>query len=198
MKKFLAGFLTGNCAPLDLALKPLLLFYFRFYVAFIFFMSGLTKVVNPWRTKEPLSEILNSNYQVSSTTIDLFSYEYNVPVLSPELAAYLATYAELFLPILLVIGLVTRPVALGLFVLNAVAAISLAQTDFSSAAGHWQHILWGAMLMVVFVFGPGKVSIDQWISDNILEKNTSLLIKLLSITLLFVAGYFIATKYLGM
>ena len=36
--------------------------------------------------------------------------------------------------------------ALGLFILNAVAAYSLAQTDFASAAGHWQHITWGVIL----------------------------------------------------
>jgi len=148
MKKFLAGFLMGNCAPLDLALKPLLLLGFRFYVAYDFFLSGKQKV-SSW-----------------STTVDLFAYEYNVPLLSPEIAAYLATGAELLLPVLLVFGFISRPAALGLFVLNVVAAMALAQTDFASAAGHWQHMLWGTMLAVLFAFGPGALSIDKLISNK--------------------------------
>ena len=149
MKKFLAGFLMGNCAPLDLALKPLLLLGFRFYVAYDFFLSGKQKL-SSW-----------------STTVDLFAYEYNVPLLSPEIAAYLATGAELLLPVLLVFGFITRPAALGLFVLNVVAAMALAQTDFASAAGHWQHMLWGTMLAVIFAFGPGALSIDKLISNKL-------------------------------
>ena len=148
MKKFLAGFLMGNCAPLDLALKPLLLLGLRFYVAYDFFLSGKQKM-SSW-----------------STTVDLFAYEYNVPLLSPEMAAYLATGAELLLPVLLVFGFITRPAALGLFILNVVAAMALAQTDFASAAGHWQHMLWGTTLAVIFAFGPGALSIDKLISNK--------------------------------
>ena len=148
MKKFLAGFLIGNCAPLDLALKPLLLLGFRLYVAYDFFLSGKQKL-SSW-----------------STTVDLFAYEYNVPLLSPEMAAYLATGAELLLPVLLVFGFITRPAALGLFILNVVAAMALAQTDFASAAGHWQHMLWGTMLAVIFAFGPGALSIDKLTSNK--------------------------------
>ena len=148
MKKFLSGFLMADCAPLDLALKPLLLLGFRLYVAYDFFLSGKQKI-SSW-----------------STTVDLFAYEYNVPLLSPEIAAYLATGAELLLPVLLVFGFISRPAALGLFILNVVAAMALAQTDFASAAGHWQHVLWGALLAVIFAFGPGALSIDKLISNK--------------------------------
>ncbi len=154
MKKFLAGFLIGDCAPLNLFLKPMLLLGFRLYVAYVFFKSGLTKV--------------DDNFMVTSSTLDLFKYEY-MPFLSEGLAsvsAYVASYAELGLPILLVIGLFTRPAALALFILNAVAAYSLSQTDFASAAGHWQHVTWGVILAVIFTFGPGALSIDKWISDK--------------------------------
>jgi putative oxidoreductase len=148
MKKFLSGFLIGQCAPLNLFLKPALLLGFRLYVAKVFFMSGLTKI------------------QSWSSTVSLFEYEYNVPLLPPEIAAYLATAGELILPVMLVFGFFARPAALGLFVLNAVAAYALSQTDFASAAGHWQHILWGTMLAVIFAFGPGTLSIDKWLSNK--------------------------------
>ena len=154
MKNFLAGFLIGDCAPMNLFLKPFLLLGFRLYVAYVFFKSGLTKV--------------DDSFMVTSSTIDLFKYEY-MPYLSESLAttsAYLATYAELIIPVLLVLGFLTRPASLALFILNAVAAYSLAQTDFASAAGHWQHVTWGVIIAVLFTFGPGAISIDKWLSNK--------------------------------
>lgn len=154
MKRFLAGFLIGDCAPLNLFLKPVLLLGFRLYIAYVFIRSGLTKV--------------GDDFMVTSSTIDLFKYEY-MPYVSESLAeisAYLASYAELILPVLLVIGFLSRPAALGLLILNAVAAYSLALTDFASAAGHWQHITWGVILAVLFAFGPGSLSIDKLISNK--------------------------------
>lgn len=182
MKDFFAKWLVGECLPMDNFLKPLLLFAFRFYVAFVFFKSGLTKV--------------DDSFKVTSGTIDLFKYEFNVPLLPPEIAAYLASYAELIIPVFLVLGLFSRPMALALFILNAVAMFALAQTDFASAAGHWQHIVWGTMLAVIFAFGPGKISLDQWISDKILGRETNLLIKIVLLAVLGGIGYFLANTYL--
>lgn len=157
MKKFLAGFLIGDCAPLNLFLKPVMLLGFRLYVAYVFFKSGLTKV--------------GSDFKVTSSTIDLFKYEY-MPYLSEELAttaAYLASYAELVLPVLLVIGFLSRPAALALFILNAVAAhsfLGMSEHNWLGHSGDWQHILWGTIIAVVFAFGPGSLSIDKWISNK--------------------------------
>jgi len=162
MKRFLAGFLIGDCAPLNLFLKPVLLLGFRLYVAYVFFKSGLTKV--------------DDSFMVTDTTLYLFE-EYNVPLLPSDVAAYLATYAELILPILLVIGLFTRPAALGLFILNAVAANAFLQAEYHTNVagttlkwlehpGDWQHVLWGVMLAVIFTFGPGALSLDKLISNR--------------------------------
>ncbi|MCK5918450.1 MAG: DoxX family protein [Cocleimonas sp.] len=145
MKKFLSGFLMGNCAPMDLAIKPLLLLGFRLYVAQVFFMSGLTKI------------------QSWSSTLSLFEYEYNVPIIPPQIAAYMATAGELMLPVMLVVGLFSRPAALGLFVLNVVAAISYPDI---SIAGEKDHIIWGSMLAVIFAFGPGSLSLDKLLSNH--------------------------------
>jgi putative oxidoreductase len=144
MKKFLSRFLMGDCAPMDLAIKPLLLLGFRLYVAQVFFFSGLTKIKS-W-----------------ASTLSLFEYEYSVPVLPPQIAAYMATGAELLLPVMLVVGLFSRPAALGLFVLNLVAAISYPDI---SIAGEKDHIIWGTMLAVIFAFGPGSLSIDKLLSN---------------------------------
>ena len=93
-----------------------------------------------------------------TSTLALFENEYHVPLLSPTLAAYLGTAAELGLPILLIFGLGTRLAALALFAFNIVAVISY--PDLSDA-GLKDHMLWGALLLVIFVYGPGKIALDR-------------------------------------
>ncbi|HRJ54263.1 MAG TPA: DoxX family protein [Candidatus Thiothrix moscowensis] len=150
----LSGFLMGECWPLDWLIKPLTLLGFRIYVAWVFFASGLTKI------------------QSWSSTVYLFEDEYNVPLLSPEIAAYLGTAAELILPVLLALGLLTRPAALALFVFNIVAVISYPYLfTIEGAGGFWQHVFWGAMLWTVFVFGPGKFSLDYLLTGRIQARN---------------------------
>ncbi len=86
-----------------------------------------------------------------------------MPVLSPYAAAVLGTAAELGLPVLLVLGLGTRAVALALFVFNIVAATSY--PDLSDA-GLKDHVLWGALLAVTFVYGPGRFALDAWLAHR--------------------------------
>lgn len=143
-RSFFAGFLMADCLPTNLILKPLLLLGFRLYVAQVFFLSGLTKI------------------QSWSTTLTLFEYEYSVPLLSSDIAAYLGTATELIIPVLLALGLFTRPAALILFVFNIVAVIAYADI---SPAGVQQHITWGVMIAVIFVFGAEKLSLDKLLSD---------------------------------
>jgi putative oxidoreductase len=121
------------------ALQPGAQLLARLYLAKVFFLSGLTKV-RDW-----------------DTTLALFSDEYHVPLLSPTLAAWLGTSAELLLPVLLVFGLGGRVAALGLFVLNAVAVISLG--DVADAALQ-QHVFWGSLLVGLALWGPGRWSLD--------------------------------------
>lgn len=182
MGRFLANIFMADCALSKKFLQPVFNFSLRFYVAFVFFKSGLTKV--------------DDKFQVTQSTKDLFAYEFNVPYLPSDIAAYLASYAELILPILLVLGLFTRPAALGLLILNAVAAYSLAQTDFASAVGHWQHIVWGVIFATIFVYGPSKASIDSWLADKWRDRDTNLLLKLVSIIIMSGIGYYLLNKYL--
>jgi putative oxidoreductase len=124
------------------AIQPVFALALRAYVAQIFFLSGLTKL-HDW-----------------SLTVALFTNEYQVPVLPPEVAAALGTSAEIGLPLLLVAGLGTRLTAAALFVFNIVAVLSY--PDLSDA-GLKDHMLWGALLVVTFVYGPGKLSLDYWL-----------------------------------
>ncbi|MDX8386090.1 MAG: DoxX family protein [Gallionella sp.] len=125
---------------------PLLDIGLRLHLANVFFKSGLIKI-KTW-----------------DSTIYLFSEEYRVPLLSPEMAAYLATGAELLLPVLLVVGLFGRFAALGLFVLNAVAVY--AYFHELSEAGINQHLYWGLLLAVLMLHGMSKLSLDAWLEKR--------------------------------
>ncbi|KGJ86901.1 DoxX family protein [Colwellia psychrerythraea] len=121
-------------------LQPLALLGARFYVAWVFFASGLTKL-RDW-----------------GSTLFLFEEEYSVPFIPFELAAYLGTAGELILPVLLVLGLASRFGALGLTVVNIVAVVSL--TEIAPAA-LYSHVIWGLLLLQVVLFGAGKLSFDN-------------------------------------
>ena len=119
----------------------------RLYVGWQFFKSGLTKI-DDW-----------------STTLALFRDEYQVPILSPEIAALMGTAGELAFPALLFIGLFSRPAALGLFAVNLMAVISYPQLfKFECPAGLQDHFYWGALLLVLVAFGPGRLALDHWIA----------------------------------
>ena len=182
MKRFLANIFMGDCAASKSILQPVLTFGFRFYVAYVFFKSGLTKV--------------DDKFQVTQTTKDLFAENFQVPLLPSDVAAYLASYAELILPILLVLGIFTRPAALALFILNAVASYSLIVADWSSPAAQLYHMLWGTMLAVIFAYGPSKISIDSWLAESWRNNESSLLLKLVGIVILSGIGYFLLNTYL--
>ena len=132
---------TSVTQTLDLA-QPLAALLARLYVAQVFFMSGLTKI-RDWEI-----------------TVSLFTDEYKVPYLSPELAALLGTAGELVLPVLLVFGLMGRFAALGLFVVNAIAVISLSEI---APAALQQHITWGVLLALLAIYGCGKWALDHWL-----------------------------------
>lgn len=124
------------------ALQPLAALAARVYVGQAFFLSGLTKI-RDW-----------------DTTVALFADEYKVPLLPPALAALMGTAGELALPVLLVLGLGGRFAALGLFVVNAVAVVSLSEI---APAALQQHIFWGSLLAGLAIYGPGAWSLERFI-----------------------------------
>ncbi|WP_372659935.1 DoxX family protein [Hydrogenophaga sp.] len=131
-------------------LQPLAALLARAYLAQAFFLSGLTKL-RDWET-----------------TVFLFTEEYHVPVLSPELAAFMGTAGELVLPALLLLGLAGRFAALGLSVVNVVAVISLSEI---APAALQQHITWGVLLAALALYGVGKWSVDcAWLRPLLLRK----------------------------
>lgn len=124
---------------------PLLLLFTRLWVASIFLKSGYLKLTT-W-----------------DSTLYLFEEEYQVPLVPWELAAYLGTAAELILPVFLILGLFTRPMALGLFMVNVTAVISY---PVLWDGGFFDHQLWGAMILMNIVWGAGTISADHWLKKR--------------------------------
>jgi len=126
-------------------LQPLVLLGTRLFVADVFLRSGWLKITT-W-----------------DSTLSLFETEYHVPLLPPHVAAVVGTFGELFFPVLLVLGLAGRIGAVGLFCVNVMAVVSYADVllseGFEAAIG--QHYLWGFMLLVLSVYGPGQLSVDH-------------------------------------
>jgi len=112
------------------------------------------------------SEFLRSGWlKVTSweNTLFLFHEEYHVPLLPPDLAAVAGTTGELLFPVLVALGLFGRLSALGLGAVNVMAVVAYAHVllseGFEAALG--QHVLWGFALLVITVFGPGRLSVDS-------------------------------------
>lgn len=124
-------------------LTPLFDLALRLYIAEIFFRAGWLKLAD-W-----------------PATLDLFKYVYQVPLISPGLAAISGATGEIVLPVLLVLGIFGRFTAAGLFVINLMAAISF--PDISDL-GLQDHVLWGGLLMVPVFYGAGTISIDAMVA----------------------------------
>lgn len=128
------------------SLQPLAQLAARLFVAKVFFLAGLTKL-RDW-----------------DTTLLLFTEEYQVPLLSPALAAALGTAGELVLPVLLVLGLGGRLAALGLSVVNVVAVLSVPEMPEPALA---LHVFWGSLLAGLVLWGPGRWSLDAVIGQRL-------------------------------
>lgn len=123
-------------------IAPLFDLGIRLYVAQVFFRSGWLKL-SDWET-----------------TLLLFANDYHVPLLSPPAAAVLGTAGELGLSLLLALGLAGRFGAAGLSVVNLVAVTSFPEI---SDLGRQDHLLWGMLLLVTLLHGPGRLSLDHWL-----------------------------------
>ena len=113
----------------------------RVAVAAIFFFSGRTKV--------------DGFLTVKDSTYLLFREEYQVPLLPPEFAAHMATYAEHLFPVLLVLGLFTRLSALALLGMTAVIQIFVYPDAWPT------HLSWAALMLYLVGRGAGPLSLDR-------------------------------------
>ena len=112
----------------------------RFALASVFWRSGQTKV---------------SGFAIREETFFLFRDEYKVPLLPPDVAAYLATIGEHVFSVTLLVGLASRLSALGLFGMTMVIQL------FVFPDGWPEHILWFALELLIVARGPGVIALDH-------------------------------------
>jgi putative oxidoreductase len=115
----------------------------RLGVAGVFWRSGQTKV---------------DGFEITDNTFFLFEEEYQVPLLPPDVAAYLATAAEHVFPVMLVVGLGARLGAAGLLAMTLVIQLFVYPMSWPD------HLMWAAALAYVIARGPGCVSLDHLIA----------------------------------
>ncbi len=130
----------------------LLLLVARFGIASIFFLSGRTKV--------------EGLLTLTDTTYELFRTEYALPFAPPEIAAHAATYSEHLFPVLLVLGLATRPAAVALLGMTATIQIFVYPEAWPT------HLSWAGLLLPLIAKGGGGWSLDALIKRTLGERVT--------------------------
>lgn len=134
--------------------ESFLLFVARFAIAAVFWKSGQTKI-------EGFSlDIITMEAQLGwphlkDSTLFLFEYEYNLPLISPMIAATLATLMEHILPTLILVGLFTRFAALGL------AGMTLVIQLFVYPDAYPTHATWLTIALLIMWRGAGALSLDR-------------------------------------
>ena len=119
----------------------LLLLVQRLGIAAVFFMSGRTKV--------------DGLLTVNDSAFELFRYEYALPLVPPEAAAYAATYSEHLFPLLLALGLFTRLSATALLAMTLVIQIFVYPDAWAT------HLSWAGLLLPLIALGGVKLSVDH-------------------------------------
>ena len=124
----------------------------------MFFLDGQTRVSGqrfPLNVYDfEFSEVLPM--QVKAETFTAFLSHYPPMPVPPVLAAYLVSYAEFILPVMLVLGFGTRIAALGLLIMTAMIQIYVMPEALWTV-----HVFWASILLVLLSRGPGQISIDH-------------------------------------
>jgi putative oxidoreductase len=114
----------------------------RLSMAAIFYRSGQTKV--------------DVGMSLNDSAFMLFREEYQLPLIPPDWAAYLTTYAEHLFPLMLVLGILTRSAASAMLVMVAVIEVFVYPDSWPT------HLSWAVLLVYLIGFGPGRLSLDAW------------------------------------
>ena len=140
----------ANAIARTIAQPSLTQLVLRLALAVPFWRSG----VNKW----------DGFLQLNETAVYLFSSEFQLhlpggpyPFPAPVLTAFAVGCAEIVLPILLAVGLATRVAASAILVMSIVVQLTVPD-------GWPIHLTWAAMALALMAWGPGRASMDHWLS----------------------------------
>ena len=134
----------------------------RFSIAMTFWTSGQTKIEG--LVLDPIGgNVILGWPRLSDSALELFRSEYALPIIPPELAAYMAATAEHVLPLLLLLGLASRLSAFGLL------GMTLVIQTFVYPSAYPTHALWAALLLYIMARGPGAISLDRLLARRFVK-----------------------------
>jgi putative oxidoreductase len=137
--------------------ESLIAFIGRFSIAAVFWKSGQTKVQG-FAIDIGSGEFTLGLPRLSDSAVDLFRDEYKLPLVPPELAAFMAAFAEHLFPLLILIGLATRFSAAALLMMTLIIQLLVYPDAWPT------HGVWAAVLIFLIARGPGVFSLDYPIS----------------------------------
>lgn len=167
---------TDRLAALDGLLPTLARLTFAGVLAGYFWASALTKF-----DSVPFGLSTGAYAQIYPKQFEALGYDASLIGLIPYLVVLAGSWAELILPALILLGMLTRPAALGMIGFIAVQSL----TDIyghmvdPTGLGAWfdrlpdapildQRALWVMLLLILVIKGAGPVSVDrltrQWVS----------------------------------
>jgi putative oxidoreductase len=158
-KLLMSSWMYGCKSPKERWPNTLLALIARFSIAAVFWKSGQSKI-------EGLAiDVINGTFtlgipRLTDNSIFLFKEEYKLPLLSPEWGAAMAALGEHILPIFILAGLATRLSALGLLGMTLIIQL------FVYPSAYPTHGTWAAVLLYLILHGPGRGSVDAWISHR--------------------------------
>ena len=128
--------------------RDFMLLWMRLWVAKIFYDSSRTKAGDGYLT-------------INDFQGTLFEEEYGITFMDPEFVAQLALYMETFIPLALLFGLASRFGALALLGMTAFIQLFVYPTHF------FEHTTWAVALVIVILFGAGKISFDHLVRKSL-------------------------------
>jgi putative oxidoreductase len=171
VSKLVGGMQQTHQRMVDLAGHPIaadgLALLGRLTLAGVFWRSMLTKVetVRLWSYQAVINGHDVTRYhwrlpalplELKDSAVSLFREEYALPLIAPEIAAWMAMLAEFALPLALILGLFTRFSALALIGMTMVIQLLVYPEAWWST-----HSLWVSIALGLVLYGPGRVSVDN-------------------------------------
>lgn len=124
-------------------LSPLALLFARLVILKDFWYSATSKLPNGFLG------IGKGDWQ---STLFSFQYEYKVPYIPPNIAAYAGTATEVVGVIMILLGFGTRIASVALLCL-----VGVIEFTYQSSL---QHIYWASLFLLLLSFGAGSLSLD--------------------------------------
>ncbi|MFT5419484.1 MAG: putative oxidoreductase [Candidatus Endobugula sp.] len=151
MKTYLGKILSPINQLLSMIPDWLINLAIRLVIFRIFWLSVQTKI-----TGITIAGQHFAFWNVTDSTFLLFDFEYGIPFIPSELAAYLGTFGEFFLALMILLGFMTRVAALGLFIMTMTIQFFVYPDAWWSV-----HVYWTLLLVYIMRNGGGFLSVDN-------------------------------------